>query len=341
MTDDRRNFFKKAAGAAVALASADTLFGATERTARVEGDPSAAATRPVSAQRFSLELEGVKTAGAARSFEGGGVSADVIQEPSERERCSANKHLGPLKYEPITLECGTGMSAGFYDWIEAFTICELRSLGKAGAIVAADLNNKEMWRITFDGALITEFTIPAADGASKEPAFLTLKFAPASTRRLDGEGGLLGTCAKTAPKVSLRSSFRLAIDGLDCTKVSKVGELTIEQTVITDDSGRRPGNIQFPNLVVTLPDSNASSFYKWHEGFLINGDNGPENEKNGTLKFLSPTLAVLFTVRFEGLGIFRLATDKMEANGEAIKRVTAEMYCRRMTFEVAEGVAAC
>ena len=48
--------------------------------------------------------------------------------------------------------------------------------------MALDYDNNQRWRRTFTGALITEVTFPALDGAAKEPAYLTVKFAVESMK---------------------------------------------------------------------------------------------------------------------------------------------------------------
>jgi hypothetical protein len=91
--------------------------------------------------------------------------------------------------------------------------------------------------------------------------------------------------------------------------------------------------------VVTLPESQAQSFYDWHEEFVIKGNNGQEEEKNGKLEYLAPNLSdVLFTIDFHNLGIFKLAPEKGEAGSDQIQHVMAEMYCVQMTFTPGKGV---
>ena len=57
-----------------------------------------------------------------------------------------------------------------------------------------------------------------------------------------------------AQKQFLPSNFRLEIDGLDCTKVSKIDSFTVKQPIQTDDIGdkrdykKEPGKLEFPNL---------------------------------------------------------------------------------------------
>jgi hypothetical protein len=53
---------------------------------------------------------------------------------------------------------------------------------------------------------------------------------------------------------------------------------------------------------------------------------------------LAPNLGdVLFTLDFHNLGIFKLASETVEA-GDQVPRVRAEMYCQQMTFTPGTGV---
>jgi len=331
MRDDRRDFFKKVAGVAAGLASVEAVRGATGSTPTAEAAIGAEA-RAFAAGHFALELEGA-TAGFIHSTEGGDATADVIEE--ESESCSTRKHLGNVKYEDIKVSCGTGMSAAFYEWLQGVPGCEFAR--KSGAIVTADFNFKEIARLNFTNALITEFGMPALDAASKDAAFMTVTFSPEATQRQKGSGNTLTPCGTVkAQKKWLASNFRLTIGGLDCTKVNKIDAITIKQSASRDAQGR----LEIPNLVITLAESSAQSFFDWHEDFVIKGNNGSESEKNGMLEYLTPNLSeALFTINFMHLGIFKLAPEKVEAGNEQIKRVKAEMYCEEMTFKFGKGAA--
>jgi hypothetical protein len=176
MRSDRRSFFKDVAGAAAAVAGVEAMRGA--RAAE------AAAPLPGSAGRFALELEG-EMAGFVQSAEGGHATAAVVEE-APGESCFPGKNLGQVSYEEIALECGTGMTAAFYAWLQAAFACEL--VRKSGSILSADFNYKEVARRDFSNALITEISFPKLDASSKDPASLTVSFAPETTRRQKGTG---------------------------------------------------------------------------------------------------------------------------------------------------------
>ncbi len=339
MSSDRRGFFKTVAGAAASLATVEAVLDATGAT-----PPAAAAvtaTRSFVASRFALELDGA-AAGFVHSFEGGEAAAEVVEESSEGFTCARRKHLGNVKYEDIVLVCGTGMSGDFYKWLEGFTTCDFAA--RNGAIVAADFNFKEASRRNFMDALITELGFPALDAASKEAATFSVKLSPESSQRQKGSGKTVTGCGGTGKlqKKWLASNFRLTIDGLDCKKVNAIEALTIKQQVVENaiGEGRQLGKREVPNLVITLAEASAQSFFDWEENFVIRGFNGQEEEKSGRLEYLTPNLAdVLFTLEFQNLGIFRLA--EVAESADMVRRVRAEMYCEQIILRVGKGVAGC
>jgi hypothetical protein len=101
---------------------------------------------------------------------------------------------------------------------------------------------------------------------------------------------------------------------------------------------------------VTLPEEAAGDFQKWFDGFVIQGNSGQENEKGGTLEYLTPDLkAVLFKLTFKNLGIFKVVPEEAEAkscdcdlcqtvvdgaNSARRRRfVAAHLYCEGMEFQ--------
>lgn len=291
---------------------------------------------------FMFELDGVKC-GFIKSIDGGGITAEVINEPSG-PNYYVKKHIGQPKYEDITMQIGFSMTKAVYEWIQSSW--QMNYQRKNGAIVACDHKLDAKSRRDFFNALVTETAIPACDGSSKEPAYLTLKFAPEHTRFAKASGKAAGEYGKAEQKIWLPSNFRLEIDGLDCSKVNKVDSFTIKQSTVTDDIGdardyaKEPGKLEFPNLKVSFAEVTAQSWIDWHENFVIKGNNSEAQEKNGALIFLSPNREKeLGRVNFFNLGIFKIAPDKAEANADQIKRVSAELYCERMEIAYVNEVA--
>jgi hypothetical protein len=284
-----------------------------------------------------LTVDGAK-AGFLKSVDGGGISAEVINEPAG-PNYFVKKHIGQPKYEDFTIQVGFSMTKVLYNWIQQFWSMNFQRMD--GSIVAFDYQLNPVSEREFKQALITETTIPAADGSSKEPAYITLKFAPEITRIVKPSGGKkdYGEYGKYEQKVWLPSNFKLEIDGLDCSKVAKIDSFTVKQTVVKDNIGdardklKEPGKLEFPNLKITLAESSAQSWIAWHEDFVIKGNNDENREKSGTLSLLSPNRQiVLLQIKFYNMGIFRLQPENAEANADTIKRVQAELYVERMEF---------
>ena len=146
-------------------------------------------------------------------------------------------------------------------------------------------------------------------------------------------------------KAMLASNFKLTLPGLETvtSKVSKIEALAIKQKLTVSAIGEKrdvtkeAGTLEVPNLIFSVAESFAAPLYDWHEDFVIKGNNGDDKEKSGKLEFLSPTKETLFTLSFSGLGIYKLAPSAQTAGVEAVRRLTASMYCEEMAFAPGAG----
>ncbi len=280
--------------------------------------------------------------GFVKAFDGGNIGAEVINEPSGPSYY-IKKHIGQPKYEDITTLIGFSMNKTVYEWIQ--DSWSMKHTRHSGSIVSMDYNLDAKSERQFTEALLTETTIPACDGSSKEPSYISITFAPELIRTADPKAVDTKSISKNDQKIWIPSNFKLAIDGLDCNKVSKIDSFTIKQMAVNDAIGdardyqKEPGKLEFPNLRITISEVSAKSWIDWHNDFVIQGNNDESKEKNGTLTFLAPNLKdVLATITFYNLGIFNIASDKSEANSDQIKRITAELYCERMEFRLGGGI---
>jgi phage tail-like protein len=292
------------------------------------------------AGKYGIELQGI-TAGWVSSVEGGHATSDVVSEKVGADHI-VKKHIAGVKYEDISVSCGTGMSKAFYEWLKASFDHNYQR--KDGAVISADFNYKELSRLNFYHALISEIGFPALDAASKDAAKMTIKISPETTRaQLNSGSSIAGGTFKNDQAIQkkwLPSNFKLVIDKVDCTRVNKIEAITVKQKIIDNPVGelrdyeREPAHLEVPNLVITLAESHSKEFYDWHEDFVIKGNNGDNMERGGHLTYLTPDLKTeLFTITFSHLGIFKLTPDKSEAGSENIRRIKAEMYCEDMRFE--------
>jgi phage tail-like protein len=330
---DRRSFLKTVGGAGAALAVISSAKGDQTEDGPVELQ-AIKGNLPVS--RFSLSIDG-KNVGYISSSSGGNAYAEVVTQKISVDPV-AKKSIANLKYEDITLAFGTGMSKALYEWIS--DTLNFKSPRHAGRISAGTSSLKEQFQIKFDQALITEVGFPAMDASSKDAARMTIKLAPESTRRTTSDGASQPPVNTKAVKSWISSNFLLEIDGLDCSKVSKIDAFTVKlkvaDTAVGDgrDVQAEPGQLEFPNLVVTLPESGAETFFKWHEDFVIKGNNSENQEKGGTLYWLTTDRKFqIGSVQFFNLGIFRLTPDPLGVGSDTVRRVKAEMYCEKMVYK--------
>ncbi len=311
----------------IICAALSTAFAADAKRSYVSGN-------------FFMELDGVKC-GFIRSIAGGGVSAEVINELGG-PNYFIKKHVGQPIYLPFTMDVGFSMTKGVYEWIRQMWSMNLQR--RNCAITSLDYNLTPKVTMQYSNCLLTEVTIPACDGASKEPAYMSFTIAPELARQVtpaQTNSKAYGEYGKNEQKMWLPSNFVLQIDGLDCTKVNKIDSFTVKWGAITDDIGaardylKTPGKLDFPNLKISLADITADTWRKWFDEFVVKGNNGETNEKNGTLLLLPPNgdrTKPLCTIILHNLGIYKLEREKAQVGADQIKRVTAELYCERMEF---------
>ena len=319
--------------------SADAKTGAAE--SGNGGDATMASAQTIMAGSDWLELQGVP-AGQLKSVEGGDASADVVTEKMGSDSIT-RKHIAGVKYEDITVSLGMGMSGSVYDWIDKTMQHVDQRLN--GAIVTTGFDNKEVSRLNFFNATISEIGFPAPDSTSKDRGYITLKLTPEYTTRVPGSGQKL-SLQPVQQKQWNSANFRLKLAGLDCTRVTQIDALTIMRPTTSHAVGelrdyeKEPAPLQIPNLAITLKESGSDGFRQWHENFVIKGNSGQTNEKNGTLDYLSQNMQdVLFTLTFQHLGIFRLTPDKRVAGSEQVRHLRAEMYCEEMGFQYGSSAA--
>lgn len=232
-----------------------------------------------------------------------------------------------VKYEQISFRCGTGMSKSLYSWLQAGPDGATR---RSGALVDASGE-----RLEFTNARISEIGMPALDARGKDPAWISVKARPESTRRTVG-AKLKTVLAPPAAKKWLPANFSIRIDGLDeaLAQVERIEALTIKQKVVRDSLAlqwEHPArdSVETPNLVLTLPESQSSVFWEWLESSL----GQKPSLRAGSLAYLADDDATeLFTVKLAALRPLRLTPEKVEPGSEPLRRVKVEMYCEEMSF---------
>ncbi|HWB04921.1 MAG TPA: hypothetical protein VG796_17970 [Verrucomicrobiales bacterium] len=328
---DRRSFLKAMGGSTAMAAALPVLFN-QQQAAAAPPDAAGANHPGYSAGRFALEIDNT-FAGWLLGAEGGHAVGEVITElfgPGKFMR----KQVSGYTFEDILISFDT-LSPALLNVVQR--TLNLEKTRVEGAIVTVDENSKVLSRLMFYGALITEINFPALDAASGDAVKMTVKLAPEFVQRMPGSGSLASPPpAITAQRRWLASNFRLAIDGLDCSSVSRVEALTVRQIPYPGPGGGPgpgPTAVEFPDVVLTLSEYSAPKFYKWHEDYVINGGNGNAYEKAGTLSWLDLNGKELGSLSLKGLGVFKVAPVKPEPGTGAVRLVEVEMYCEEINVK--------
>jgi hypothetical protein len=340
-TSSRRRFLGSAAGATgVAIGAAlgaSRAAGAIAPDELNHGQPAAIGPRAYVASHFALELD-TNPPEIVQDAQGGGFKADVI-EFQQGNSSLIQKQLGTVAFNDIDVQIGLPQATPLLDWVAATWSKNYQR--KNGAVVATDFNYEKKARREFFNALIGDVTIPTLDGSSKDAGYLTVTVAPEQiAHKVDS--GKLQSATTSKQKLWMSANFRLELDGVDTTKVSKIDSFTVKQQIVEFREGeqrlpqRVPGKLEFPNLAVTFASASGPSWLSWFEDFVVNGINGDDNEKGGRIVFLAPNLKdELGSIDLFHVGIFQLDDGVFDPVNEPSALMRAYLYVERMKLNVA------
>ena len=182
--------------------------------------------------------------------------------------------------------------------------------------------NRVLTEIEVEDALISRIAFPRLEKSSTSggtPATFELTAAPDDLTRteINGIGPMESTHPGSAYPVRT-SGFRLALQGIsDLHQASGIVDpIVVTQQLIEQTGGiwrYSVGQLEVGDLEVALGSSSTSSSQlnaiadvdDWYEDFVIQGNNGPNYEKPGTIELLDPnTNAVVLTLGLAGVGIY-------------------------------------
>jgi hypothetical protein len=308
-------------------------FTLVSACAFVAADAAPADQRAYEAGHVAVELEGARA--VVKEASGGAAYGEVVSETLGSDHI-VRKHLAGVKYETISVTAGADMPKPLANWM--IDTLSLKYARKNGTILGLDYNYKEATRRSFFNALLAEIVFPELDGASKEPAYITLKMSPEYTRVAATSGATMTATEAPAAKKVVSSNFRVTIDGLDMSRVTKIEAIDIKMKVATASVGEQrdyekaPANLEFPNLVFYVAEDHADSIAKWHEDFVVNGHNTQDKEKNGRIDVLASNLQQgIYSLELKNLGITRFTAEPMASDTKA-RRVRVEMYVEQIRF---------
>lgn len=286
---------------------------------------------------FELQIDGKPTTAYLKSLDGGFGKHALIDERIGPEN-KAIKHASVWEVDPFSFEFGLSGANQVLTWIK--NSWNKDPTRHDGQITHADFNHEATFTHEFSGALITETTFPALDGASREAAYIKVRCQPFSTSISPGGGKLKATLTQKQ-KMWLCSGFRLNIDGIDDMKyTNKIESFTIKQGVKKMYTGQFrepeivPTKIEFPNISGTISLGYAQGLLDWYKKYVQTGQNDPAAQKSGSLEFLSPNKAeTLFRINLFEIGLLSANVQQSTANADQIKRVKFELYVGRMELD--------
>ncbi|MCA9678031.1 MAG: phage tail protein [Myxococcales bacterium] len=288
---------------------------------------------------FALDIDGnaLRTA-HIKSVEGGHVKLNSVDEQMGQDNLRI-KHGTSLEVEPLTCEIGLSQANYLLWWIKKSWRKEFARHN--GSITHADFQYKAQFVHQFFDALIEETQFPTLDSQSKDPAYLKVKFRPERVDMKRGGGESVSGSFGGKQKLWLSSAFRLTIDGVDTSKVSRIDAFSVKQGIKPIASGPArfpelvPTKIEFPDLSVTMSLQYADQVLDWYHQYVIDGKmNQTKAEKQGALEFLTPDRQeVLFRINLYDVGIKSFQIPKVEANQDQIKRCKFELYVGYMDLD--------
>lgn len=298
-----------------------------------------------SAGKFALELEG-EFAGYLHSVEGGEVFAEVADEPPAPGGVIP-KHIAAVRYEPIRIKVGAGMTEAFYEWIAQLLARAHKP--RNGAVLFVDMQFREERRLEWTQGRITEVTFPTFDGNSKDDVVLAVVIAPESTSTVTSGSArrVQGTSIAKKQEKWRASNFRFELSGLETAskRVKKIESFTIKVAAENEAEAvvlpRAPARLRVPNVLFTVPMRDAQPYFDWVEDFIVRGNNDPDAERSGTIALLDPKLKdEQFTLTLSHLGIVRARAQRTEGASEVVATVEVELYCESMLFKHSPGIVA-
>lgn len=306
--------------------------------------PHQSARQSYTGGHFELAIDGHPSTAYLKSVTGGHVKAAGISEPIGPAN-EEIKHTSVREIATVDVEFGISGADQVLKWIQQSW---QKKFGRRnGEIRHGDFDLNQVLQHEFFDALIAETTFPTLDGASKDAAYIKVKFAPENAFLKKANGGKLSSNLGAKQKLWTCSSFAFELGGnelSDMKYTNKIESFTIKQGISKLYVGEHkipqlePCNIKFPNLKGSIALAYADQLLAWAD--KVRNGNDPANQKIGAIHFLGPDKDVgrpLFSVKLEGVGLLGVTIPQSTANSDSIKRVEFELQVESMRLDGGSG----
>jgi hypothetical protein len=259
------------------------------------------------AERFLLEVGG-EPVGSLRSFHGLDVEAEIATR-GVGAHGMPKKHVAGVHWTPAVATFGGGMGEGMRGWI-ADTLD--RGNGTRAGSVAVD--GPGGFSVAFTGARLNAVTFPALDGASKEPALMSVEFAARQVRW--GEGGV-ALEAPAKAKEWLRSNFQVEIGSLPCERVVRVDAFT--WTCAAD------GTVTVPDVRLVISRADLAPWEAAARRWFLDRDFRDKHEVSGRIRLLAAdSKDALAGIELGNVGLKKFSHDEVDPGGAFAVELYAE-----------------
>lgn len=292
---------------------------------------------------FEITLDGLGAAFVS-SVDGGTMVSEAVVEPGSRGTFVKKKPSAP-RFEPLIVEVNlTAAPKAWIDWVNGSINGTERP--KNGALAILDHNYSERQRRSYSNLRLAELTLEKLDAKdAKKPLNIELDFVADSVTETKGTGQQNPTAVSNRGKSASASNFRITMPGLDTSRVSSVGPITVKlvgggtpsKGVDALMKGEQRNNARAEVMPFTMRLSEgptADAWKAWYQSFVVQGKNTDAEEKTMTIELLDPSLkTVLFRARLEGVGIVALAPGTLEANKENSTELQADLYAESFKLD--------
>ena len=285
------------------------------------------------AGRYAMDIEG-KFAGFMKSCELPSIEGDVTEHNLATDNFVA-KQIANFKYGACKIEIGLGMSGHLYDWIKA--AMEKGATEKDCAIIVADFDYKAMNRVELFGCHITEISFPTHKGDAKDGYYITVGLQPATVRFADGDGAVIKGNLIPKQKQISTNNFKFQLGwGLPTARVSEVAPSKWEAKSAMDHIGEHNEFTQhYTKLTVgdlsfTVSGADAYAWQKFADNWFRGGQRRMSDETTASIEILGPDMKNHGTIEMEGVGLKKIAAEKVESNKEGLYKVKVDCYVEKM-----------
>lgn len=219
---------------------------------------------------------------------GGNAEATIVLDTSSG---GPDKRVTSITYGDIAFQLDPGdVDETLMTWLQDFTAPSSVPALQDGALLVADYQHRVGERLEFQEAAIVEVRLPAVDGASRDPVFMTVRIRPARTTH---RAGSLDTVKPpSSPRTASASEFAFELEPRRTGRVTQASSLTLRRSVASSDPGgdRAPdvrGVLEVSDLKLAIATADRDDWVRWYEEFLVHGRNGDDQELSGSLTLLT------------------------------------------------------